>query len=111
MKLKKGYLLCILFFTSIVVISWIIFNVYQAAIGTTISQKIAIEITPIKPDFDSKVIEKIRNREKVSPVYEVTATLSQPVFSPSQQVPLNPAGTSSASVTQQNASGGAVIKL
>lgn len=101
MKLKKGYLLYLLLFTSIVVISWIIFNVYQAAIGTTISQKIAIEITPIKPDFDSKVIEKIINREKVSPVYDAA----------SAQIPLIPTGTSSASITQQNASGGAVIKL
>ena len=60
----------------ILIVAWISFNIYHNAVKSTIPENLNIQIFPITPFFDTKTIEKIKNRQRVVPLYESTA--SQP---------------------------------
>lgn len=97
MKVKKGYFLFVLVLTSVVTISWIIFSVYQTTVTSTISEKVSIEINPIKPEFDLKTLEKLKKREQAIPQYQAQSVLVLPPRVIENSVP--------------NATGGANLKL
>lgn len=59
-------------FSSIVVIAWIAFNVYQTTITSTISEKVREEILPIKPNFDQVIIDSVKKREQIPSLYQNT---------------------------------------
>lgn len=104
--MKKKEIVLIL--TSIFVISviWIIFNVYHNLITSTIPETLSKKILPINPDFDTKTIEKMKERKKVSPLFEnktiskvatssaITPSIS-PLPSPTITQPISPTITPS----------------
>lgn len=77
--MKKPYIIYLLISLSMLAIVWVIFSVYQKSITTTISEKIQTDISPIKPDFDSKIIESIKRRETIEAVYDTQEIKPQSV--------------------------------
>lgn len=71
--MKQKTLILILSSIFILVIIWIILNIYHNSITSTISEALSIKIIPINPNFDSNTIEKLKNRKKVSPLFENTS--------------------------------------
>ncbi|MDP3988201.1 MAG: hypothetical protein Q8P80_03600 [Candidatus Levybacteria bacterium] len=69
--MKQREILFILISTLILVLMWIGFNIYHNAKTSTIPQTLSIQISPINPTFDMETIERLKNREKVQPVFEV----------------------------------------
>lgn len=80
MKQKDLLLLLVPFF--ILVVAWIIFNIYHNSVASTISDTLNIQITPINPSFDTKAIEAIKKRDRIEPIYNLSnsevATSSAP---------------------------------
>lgn len=68
-NMKQKDLLILLISAFLLVIAWIIFSVYHNSITSTIPQNLNIQIVPINPDFDSKTIEKLKERKNIMPVY------------------------------------------
>lgn len=62
---------------------WIGFNIYHNLAVSKISAPIQKNIIPISPDFDTKTIEAIKNRQSVEPIYETGASST----SSSQNIP------------------------
>ena len=106
MKKKQKHYLFILASTFVTVVFWIGFSIYHTWVTSTISPDLAIQIQPITPNFESAVIEKLKTREKVAPLYDLpdtgevktTAIQSSPVSttsataSSSARQPVNPGG-------------------
>ncbi|MDO8620956.1 MAG: hypothetical protein Q7R31_01610 [Candidatus Levybacteria bacterium] len=72
--MKQKDIILILTLTSIIVISWIAFSVYHNLATSTISQVQSVDIKSINPTFDTKTIDKLKKRDRVSPIYELLPT-------------------------------------
>ena len=70
-KTKDLYFL--LSMTLIMVVLWAIFNIYHNLVSSTISEPLTADITQIKPNFDEQVLNKLKTRQEVNPLF----TLSQ----------------------------------
>jgi hypothetical protein len=70
--MKKQDLLIILVPTFICVLAWIGFNIYHNFVTSTISPADISQITPINPDFDTKTISQLKQRERVEPLFQAT---------------------------------------
>lgn len=78
MKQKDLLLLLVPFF--IMVVAWVIFNIYHSSVTSTISDTLNIQIKPINPTFDKKSIEAIKNRDNVEPIYDLSnSSLASPI--------------------------------
>jgi hypothetical protein len=81
MKQKDLYMILIPSF--VVVIFWIGLNIYHNSVSSTIPPALNIQIKPINPTFDSKIIDKLKNRKEVVPLFEMpTAKQSSPAAIP-----------------------------
>lgn len=87
--MKKNDLLFILVSSSILVAAWIIFSIYHAANLSTINETLAHEIEPINPNFNTEGINQLKNRQQISPAYDLQNTTQ-------------PSGAISITPTQQN---------
>ncbi len=81
----------------VVVAVWIASNLYHDYVTSTITPDLQSQIEPIDPRFNSRTIQNIKNRKKITPVFEAKnssteAGLTEPSITPS------PAGTSSAAL-------------
>lgn len=72
--MKKKEIILIITSVFIISIIWIIFNVYHNLITSTISETLSARILPINPNFDTKTIEKLKKRKKISPIFESKTT-------------------------------------
>lgn len=68
--MKKKDILFILISGSVLILAWIIFNIYHNSKSTTISETTNIQIAPIDPSFNTKTIEEIKKRKNIQPIYE-----------------------------------------
>lgn len=71
--MKKKDILVLLIPSFIVVVLWVIFNVYHSYINSTIPTDINTQILYINPDFDLKTIDELKKRQIVEPIYTVEA--------------------------------------
>lgn len=69
--MKRNQIIIILALLLIAVVVWIAINVYHNLKESTISEVTNQEILPINPSFDTKVIEILKEREEVSPAFEL----------------------------------------
>lgn len=105
--MKRKELLIILASIFIFVFVWIGFNIYHNSIKSTISDSTNMQISPISPNFDTSVINKLKQRQVVTPIFQTTAgsqttsTTETPVIAPSE--------ISSGSATQAT-SGGSLLQ-
>jgi hypothetical protein len=58
----------------ILTVCWVIFNVYHNYVSSTITDPLSYEIIPIKGNFDTDTINKIKERKKVSPSNGILTT-------------------------------------
>ena len=80
--MKHKDIILLLGSTFFVVIVWIIFNIYHNLVVYTIPEVLEKEILPINPAFDQNSISKIKQRSRISPIYDIkdTATKSSDVI-------------------------------
>lgn len=71
-------LLYILIPSFIVIIIWLISNIYNHAVMTTITTDQAVSIKPISESFDARVIDSLKKRRLV-----IGDTTAKPVIAPS----------------------------
>lgn len=57
-------LLVVAIFTLITVMAWIVFDVYHAAVTSTITQVQEQLITPLDPEFDQQAINGLKARRQ-----------------------------------------------
>lgn len=101
--MNKKQILIILIPTFIFVVLWICFNIYHGIVSSTISQTENMQIAPISPNFDTNVINKLKQREVITPIYQVNGS-SQNTQTPSiSQIPTPSVSSQSGS---QASSGG-----
>lgn len=77
--MKKKDILTLLIPTLLIVIIWVAFSIYHSLATSTIPEGLNMQITAINPDFDTSVIEDLKKRKKVAPIYEAEAN---PLISP-----------------------------
>jgi len=73
--MKRREILFLIISTFTLVVVWVGFSIYHNAVTSTISQALSIQITPISPTFDMQTFEKLKEREKVSPLFEIKKSL------------------------------------
>lgn len=76
MKQKDILIIFILLF--IFVVAWIGSNIYRSVVSSTISEAVNQDIAPIEPSFDTKTVDKLKERGKIIPSFE----LGVPIVSP-----------------------------
>ena len=74
--MKKKDILTLLIPSFLVVVAWVIFSIYHSFVTSTIPESLNMQITAINPEFDTSVIENLKKREKVTPIYEAEANPS-----------------------------------
>jgi|SRR3989344_1438612 len=52
---------------------WVGSNIYHAFATSTISDVLKMQIEPISPIFDPKVIQSLKQREKITPLFTFSA--------------------------------------
>ncbi|MBI3984370.1 MAG: hypothetical protein HY344_00295 [Candidatus Levybacteria bacterium] len=67
--MKRKDVLILLVPLVIVVILWVVFNIYHSFRTSTIPQDVNKQILFINPDFDLKTIEELKKREIIEPSY------------------------------------------
>jgi hypothetical protein len=80
--MKKNDILIILIPTFIFVLVWIGFSIYHSIIASTITDTVNMQITPINPNFDTKTIESLKNRQNVSHIFTASETIGAPTPTP-----------------------------
>lgn len=71
--MKQRDILLLLIPFSLLVVLYIGGSIYHNLVTSTISDALNIQITPISPDFNQKAIIDIKNREKVTPIFEMVS--------------------------------------
>lgn len=99
--MKKKQILSILIPTFIFVILWITSSVYHGIVTSTISQTESMQITPISPNFDTKIIEQLKKREVITPIYEINGS---PIISVPNSQTITPISSASAKTATQGGS-------
>ena len=69
--MKQKDIIFLLIPVALVVLAWIIFNIYHNSATSTISATLETNILPISPDFDTKTFSDLKIRERVEPLYEI----------------------------------------
>ena len=111
--MKKNDILLILIPLFIFALAWIGFSIYHNIVTSTISDPLNMQITPITPIFDTNTIGSLKNRARVSPIYELTVpvvNITVPIASPTGQIILVPNPNENPIGTRQATSEGSLIQ-
>jgi hypothetical protein len=68
-KIKQDFFIIIVS-SFIVIVLWIGFTIYSAAVSSTIDETLAAQLIPIVPSFDMATITSLKQRRQVAPMYE-----------------------------------------
>lgn len=98
--MKQRDILLVLIPTFLLVILWVIFNIYHNSIERTVSKTVTAEVVPINPDFDFQTIENLKKREIIQPLYEIVPSNSAIPVSIGGETSSPPA-SQEATITQQ----------
>lgn len=81
---KQKDILFILVSSFIVVVAWVGFNLYHIWATSTVSNDIQTQLSPIDPEFDPTVVQGLKTRENIDPLYESQSSSSEavPTFTP-----------------------------
>ncbi len=113
--MKKNDILLILVPSFIFALAWIGFSVYHSFVSSTISESLNEQIIPIRPDFDTKTINAIKQRESITPVYQLEPSSIAQIASRSSTVTptpeaIQPTPPISSAAAQQASSGGGLTQ-
>ncbi len=106
--MKRRDILIILGSISVFVFIWIGFNIYHNSVKSTISDSVSMQISPLSPSFDTNVIDKLKKRQTVAPIYQSSSTNQLPSVKETPVV--TPPIISSSSATQEASSGGNLLQ-
>ncbi|MCL5746852.1 MAG: hypothetical protein M1277_01040 [Patescibacteria group bacterium] len=109
--MKQKDVLLVIIPLSVFTAAWVGFSIYHNIVASTISKSLNIAISPINPNFDTRIIKKIEKRTKVVPLYQLKTNLSENTASSKPKANLLPAGASSgsASVTVTPSTSSAIL--
>jgi len=74
--MKQRDILLILIPTLLLVVLWVVFNIYHNSVSSTVSKSLAEKVIPIDPNFDLQTIENLKKRSAIEPLYELPPTNS-----------------------------------
>lgn len=80
MKQKDILIIIILLF--IFVLVWIGESIYHSTVSSTISETTSKDIAPIAPTFDTQTLNKLKERQKIVPFFELGNVTPTPVVLP-----------------------------
>lgn len=81
--MKQKDIITILIPVVLFALAWVVFSIYHNSVASTISNSLNTSILPITPDFDIKTISKLKQREKIDPLYQIKPIESpDPTLSP-----------------------------
>ena len=69
--MKQRDILFLVISTFVLIVAWIGFSIYHNLVSSTITKSVAEKIAPIDPDFDTKIIDILKERKSVEPVFQV----------------------------------------
>lgn len=72
--MKQKDFLKILIPLFLLTILWVIFNIYHSYVTSTIEESLTIQIIPIEGKFNNEAVTKIRDRQRIDPLFQ---TLSE----------------------------------
>ncbi len=84
MKQKDILIIIVLLF--IFAVSWIGSSIYHSAVNSTISETTSKDIAPIAPNFDTKTIDKLKERQVIIPSFELGNVTPTPVVLPTLKI-------------------------
>lgn len=111
--MKQRDIITLLIPSFILILAWIIFSIYHSSVSSTIPPAVNIQISPIKPVFDMDAISKLKQRQKVTPIYEgpVAATPTPtPGFPNIFSSSLSASQITGSSNTPQGTAGGSLLR-
>ncbi|HWY79981.1 MAG TPA: hypothetical protein VNW29_06525 [Candidatus Sulfotelmatobacter sp.] len=73
---KQKDILFILISSFVVVFAWIVFNIIHILSNSTVSPDVQAQLMPIPPNFDSRVMQQLKSRENINPLFENQASTS-----------------------------------
>lgn len=85
--MKQKDILIIIFLLFIFILFWIGGNIYHSGVNSTISEDMSQDIAPITPNFDTKVLDKLKSREKIIPSFDLGSTTPAPAALPPALAP------------------------
>lgn len=80
--MKRKDILIILVLLFIFILTWIISNIWHSAVSSTISESTNKDISPIEAAFDTKTIDKLKERSRVTPFFELSGITPTPIALP-----------------------------
>lgn len=84
---QQKNLLYILVPSTILIILWIAFSVYNRSVMNTINKSQSIAIQPISPVFPTGVIESLKKRKSFTPLYSIDSVPNLPASSEADLTP------------------------
>lgn len=82
--MKQKDILIILALLFVFVVAWIAGNIYHSIASSTISETTSRDISPITPTFDTQTINKLKQRQKINPSFELGDITPTPTPIPSE---------------------------
>ena len=101
--MKQRDILFLVISTFVLIAAWIGFSIYHNLVSSTITKPVAEKIAPINPDFDTKIIDILKERESIEPVFQIKSREStesasiENITQPSETLPVS---TNSGAETQ-----------
>lgn len=68
--MKQRDVITLLIPSFILILAWIVFSIYHNSVASTIPPAVNIQISPINPVFDMDTVSKLKQRQKITPIYE-----------------------------------------
>ncbi len=98
--MKQKDIIILIIPSFLLIVAWIIFNIYHSSVSSTISSAVNTQISPIVPSFDMNTVNNLKQRQSVAPLYQFQAAPSPTPF----QSPVTPISSLSASQINSTAS-------
>lgn len=96
--MKRKDILFLLIPMLVIVILWVVFNIYHSYASSTIPTNLNMQILSISPNFDLKTIDQIKTRKIINPITDLGSQAESLVTpTPTPTIPISPSGAIQAS--------------
>ncbi len=92
--MKRKDLLIIIISAFIIILLWIGFSIYHGAITSTITEALNTNIQPISPFFNNQGFKVLKQRNNVTPLYDLKSNIAS-----SSSITISPTPTTIASLS------------
>lgn len=101
--MKQRDVLFLVISTFVLIVAWIGFSIYHNLVSSTITKPVGENIAPINPSFDTKIIDVLKERKNIEPIFQTKsneATESASIENIIQPSPTLPVSTNSGTSVQ-----------